>query len=543
MKKQITYLLKKQQKGQILVMLGLLFIGLVAIVGLAIDLGLMFVAYSRLNRAVDAAALAATGEYKRNIVVADMKAAAMQMLRLNEVNTANVTSIDIDTCKTKPGDLELCPQALTDPARKLVRVTVSQRVPLYFLSVVGIRDVGITAKAISEAASLDVVLVVDHSTSMTENAPYLTTGRDPKICNEADPFGTSTTTPAYDGTYTGGPDGLPGECHPFEEVKWAATSFSGYLNYEYDRLGIVVTDRLAHVGETIGTVTFSGFPLIGNVQDDPGTINNEIQDASNEVIDGIKAMEVYEGSGLCPYDSSTKGSFPNDPNLEPCRMYDNDGVTFRQLDCPNTAQPPYDVSRCTTTNIGGGVALAGATLAGDYGDLAPYLPPNPKVRKEAVWVVIVLSDGNANAGYSPDAICPTYTWLRGPKCRDKDPYTRHDSSDINLYDPDDYARDMADIVAGNSVFIFSIGLGKKLNIRDDGTDAGGNCIPFTVDPDSSPMNCSPGQELLGYLAVGAAKEVGMSTFAGTYYNVGDNADQLERVFLDIYNKLTTKLTK
>jgi len=35
----------------------------------------------------------------------------------------------------------------------------------------------------------------------------------------------------------------------------------------------------------------------------------------------------------------------------------------------------------------------------------------------------------------------------------------------------------------------------------------------------------------------------LPTFAGTFYNVGNDPSKLERVFLDIYNKLTTKLTK
>ena len=65
-------------------------------------------------------------------------------------------------------------------------------------------------------------------------------------------------------------------------------------------------------------------------------------------------------------------------------------------------------------------------------------------------VVILIGDGNANAGYAPDPICPSYTWLRRPQCRDKDPYTRHTSTDTSNYDPDDYARDMADIAPANA---------------------------------------------------------------------------------------------
>lgn len=167
MKKSLKTLLAQRQKGQILVIMGLIFVGLVAIVGLAIDLGLVFVAYSRLNRAVDAAALAATGEFKRNYQITEMRAAANQLLNLNGVNPANTTLIQIDTCKSQPTDPELC----TTPRRKLVRVTVRQNVPLYFLSVVGVKIFPIEVKALSEAASLDVMLVLDNSPTMAYDAP------------------------------------------------------------------------------------------------------------------------------------------------------------------------------------------------------------------------------------------------------------------------------------------------------------------------------------------------------------------------------------
>jgi Flp pilus assembly protein TadG len=534
MKNRTPNLYQKKQKGQILVLMGLLFIGLVAVVGLALDMGLMFVAYSRLNRAVDAAALAATGEFKRHYLIDDMRAAAMQLLQMNDVDTSNTTAIDIDTCATQPGDAELC----TTPQRKLVRVTVHQDVPLYFLSVVGIPSVPIEAKAVSEAASLDVVLVVDHSTSMTENNPKGTgiQVRAPKICNESDPLGTSSTTPSYDSLFTAGPDGLPGECHPFEEVKYSAISFVSRLDFQYDRMGVVVFDRSPHMGEIIGSYVYSGIPLTGNVTDNTSTAANETDAAQQAVTDAIKNMTVYEGSGKCPWDTSNKSTFPNDDAAEQCSIYLNDGITYWSQDCPNTNQPPYDPSRCTSSNIGGGLALAGNALAGNYGSMASYLPYIPLVRKESVWVVILIGDGNANAGYAPDPICPSYTWLRRPQCRDKDPYTRHTSTDTSNYDPDDYARDMADIVAGNSVYLFTIGLGSKLDTTDEGSLASWPC-------DSTSLACAPGQELMQYIAFGAANAVNQHTFVGSFYHVGTDVSQLENVFLDIYNKLTTKLTK
>jgi len=561
MKTKMKILFAKREKGQILVLMGLLFIGLIAVVGLAIDMGLVFVAYSRLNRAVDAAALAATGEFKRNYQIADMRAAARQMLALNNVDLTNSTNIEINTCKSVLADTGVTdPELCTTPQRKLVRVVVNQDVPLYFLSVLGIRTAPIQVKAVSEAASLDVMLVLDNSPTMAFNAPRGPTTplvRDPIICNTMDPYGTSTATPPYDGTYTGGPDGLPGECHPFEEVKWASISFANRLNFEYDRLGIVTFNRTPHIGETMYGVSYSGLPLYGNIPDNPSTPGNESELAAQTVIDAIKAMEVYEGSGKCPWTTANKADFPNDESMEPCSIYriHDDGTQYYwNVDCPATNQPPYNPSRCTLTNIGGALSLALGSLQGELGPYEPFVPFVPTVRKESVWVIIILSDGRANAAYNPDPICPSYTWGRTPQCRDKDPYLRRTDSNAD-YDADDFARDVADVVARNSVFTFAIGFGDNLMLRDDTLPSvvysASNCIPasttYNMDnpliiPAPVPP-CSTGQELMGYLAVGAAKKVDLPTFAGTFYNVGNDPDKLERVFLDIYNKLTTKLTK
>ncbi len=78
-------------------------------------------------------------------------------------------------------------------------------------------------------------------------------------------------------------------------------------------------------------------------------------------------------------------------------------------------------------------------------------------RDEAVWVVIFLADGVANAGNnaSPPSlpehwVCPEDTWRttdnpEGPFCNDGVASTRHANTSLD-YDADDYARDMADFV-------------------------------------------------------------------------------------------------
>jgi hypothetical protein len=145
-----------------------------------------------------------------------MAAAAIQVMNLNGVDPGDYT-VSVDTCETIPGDPQLC----TTPKRKLVRVHSDLAVPMTFLSLVGVTDVKVQANSIGEAASLDVVLLIDISESMVWDAApggYL---RDPHACNSEDPTGS---------------DGIKGECQPFEEVKKSASHFvNRILNKEPDQ--------------------------------------------------------------------------------------------------------------------------------------------------------------------------------------------------------------------------------------------------------------------------------------------------------------------
>ena len=132
---------RKHEKGQILVIMALVFIGLVSIIGLVVDVGYLYVSYSRLRRAVDAAGLSATMQFKKNVTVDTLQKAAREFLVLNGVPNSDSLAADVDTCDTLPGDPELCP---TDPNaihRKLVRVTAQEDVPMFFLAVLGLHSV------------------------------------------------------------------------------------------------------------------------------------------------------------------------------------------------------------------------------------------------------------------------------------------------------------------------------------------------------------------------------------------------------------------
>jgi Flp pilus assembly protein TadG len=523
----------KKEKGQIIVILALVFIGLVAIVGLSIDMGYMYVSYSRLRRAVDGAALAATSQFRENYTITGLEAVAKQFLQLNDIGAVgtdpNTLSVFVETCDNAPGDPEVC----TDPKRKLVRVTVTQRVPLFFLSVVGLHEIPLKVSSISEAATVDLVLLIDTSNSMAMGASGEEV--DPSLCNVG-----------------------MGSCHPMQEIKAAASSLVDTLYESYDRVSVVTFNRFPKVE----------MPMWGDLA---------------AVKAKIAGLDVYEGSGKCPWDPGIPPTKPSevDPALlkdGPCRL-DVYGV-FTQFTCQGLADSNpinWDGRDCPTTNIGGGLRVAGNVLGGQYpaGYTFPGGSPAPEVRPTALWVVVLLTDGSTNTGFTLDgknvstdgfnnqilidggevdpkdvAICPKYTWTyqHGTQyrlCADMDarptlediaanpsnPYIlgRHDEDPSGtpfndlIYDADDYAREMVDFVTdpvhGQGAMLFSIGLGPEVNAKKPYESANG--YP------------APGETLLKY---GAEKG------GGVYYYAPDST-QLNAIFLAIANKIATRLSR
>lgn len=453
--RQVRKRLLKKEKGQILILVALAIVGIVAAVGLSLDVGMIFIENARLRRAVDAAALAAALQYREGYTVDQLTRSAVEFLRLNGVTDPDAT---VDTCDT---DETLC----TLPARKLVRVRASAVVRLLFLPVINIDNAPISAEAVSETASVDVVLLIDTSESMAfDVSGGLLPLKDPSVCNDNDLSAPYVSADDLN-------DGFPGECRPFEDVKMAAASFVEQLYFPYDRVAIITFDK-----DAIVVLPFS---------------SNEV-----EIIGAIKNLKVYEG------DRSVidAGDDPICPQGNPCRRYDSPGV-YGAFDCPNW-HSSGDPSECTSTNVGGGLRLAGLEFA---------IPP---IRQEALWVVILLGDGAANGGQFEDGtrICPDTTWTNPPFCRDDNTASRHliGSSD---YDADDYARDMADFVGRDqNALVFAIGLGDQIGGEGDA-----------------------GYELLDYAA---SDGVGN----GLFY-VAPSGAELRDIFMKIANNIATRLSQ
>ncbi len=191
------------------------FVVLLGIVGLAIDLGRIYVAMGSLRRAVDAASLGAASQFREGRGINEMTSMATQIMNMNGINP---DTIIVEDCPHAviPNDPVLC----VTPRHKYVRVTASDIVPMTFLRVININQITLSSNAISEAASLDVVLVIDISESMAQTADG----------NQADPSQCNATQ----------------SCQPFEKVRSAANTFVDRIldptlpaDQESDRIAIV----------------------------------------------------------------------------------------------------------------------------------------------------------------------------------------------------------------------------------------------------------------------------------------------------------------
>lgn len=517
MRKRFEKFLKRSERGQAIILIAFAFVGLVAMVGLVTDTGIMLIEYGKLKRSVDAAAIAAAQEYRpragnANLDLDRLQNAALGILHLNQVT--NISNIEIHTCETTDSARPaLCnPDPVGHPManRKLVSVTASSNVNFGFLRVIGIRSINLTASSIGEAATIDLVLVVDTSGGMAyetgneiyndpnpANNTYLRSDvdDDPSVCN------------------------LNNTCEPMRAVKNIAWDFVSHLYFPYDRVSVI-----ALTSQNPGGLRnpMEVLPLSSN----RGDVQTEIN--------GLKVFEPRDCNGTDTEGSClayVNGTFDG----EICEIYEN-----------HSNEAIANPSSCPSSNIGGALRLAREALTGSGN------PAN--MRLNAFWVVVGLFGGPANAtdGNSsyPNGFCPQNTWLlsqgQSPWCRDPRPSTRHHDTDplfnytnpmnsatmqISLYDADDYARDMADdlstLVSGNGVTIYTIGLGAGVQ-----TPAKGGGVVIPGEP-------PPGEDLLQYIS----EEAGGTSIDHGQYFFASNSTALSGIFERISQNIATKISQ
>lgn len=448
MKKKLQKILRKSERGQAIILIAFAIIGMIGMVGLMVDGGVLLIEYGRLKRSIDAASVGAALQFRRGYTNANLSTAAEEFLQLNQ---SDVFDVLIETCDPVTPQ-NWCPP-LNQPQRKLVKVSASRHVTFGFLRVLGINSTDITASSIGEAASIDLVLVFDTSASMsyeTSGGAGVDPGDDPSVCN------------------------LNFTCEPLESVKNVALNFINTMFFPYDRVAIIASTS-----------------QIANGTRNPSTVlalnNNEAT-----VRSAIENMRVFQPP-VC------------DTAFGPCLNYPEG--SFVGFECPIYRKGPdliagtaddglLNPSSCTSSNLGGALVLAGAAYAA------------PPVRQDSFWVTIMLAGGPANAtdaasGY-PYGYCPTNTWhdvnadktLQNPFCYDASATTRHYSPSTN-YDADDYARDQADFLAdpetGQGVTIFTIGLGNLVQHAGSGDPAMGEKLLTYIATEAGGTSANHGE--------------------------------------------------
>lgn len=238
----------KQQRGQSLVIFAIAAVGLIAAIGLAVDAGSLYVRYGQLKRAVDAAAVTAANEFKTGQTIDKIEEAAEEILSMHEIDMSKV-DLKVYICDAyetddnhdlvapyegttdgtrdrylatvEPTFYARCPNTeggLQAP-KKLVWVEATQMAPIYFLSIIGFGDVPLTTHTITEAAPVDLVIVIDTSESMgKDTAGFVPANFDPTDCN------------------------LNNTCQPLFDAKTAATLLVDKMHAGYDRVAVVTFD-------------------------------------------------------------------------------------------------------------------------------------------------------------------------------------------------------------------------------------------------------------------------------------------------------------
>jgi hypothetical protein len=173
-------LLHRQQRGQSLVIVTFAFIGILAFVGLAIDLGWVYVERVRVAQAADAAALAGASELPLEGAAHARALVYLQENGYDYTDEGDVelfinnsehppaedkhTNIWIDTQHSR--DDSLPPEQQPNTADR-IRVRVRQDVFMTFMQFIGFKYVSVEATAEAENISnIDTVIVYDQSGSM-----------------------------------------------------------------------------------------------------------------------------------------------------------------------------------------------------------------------------------------------------------------------------------------------------------------------------------------------------------------------------------------
>jgi len=445
-----------RERGQAMVITAVAFLAMLAFAGLVTDAGSLYLNFTRLKRGLDAAAVAAANEIRDSSLPTAQRRAliresAREMLALNHIE--NIYSLETYLCEDAgipAAFASVCP-APGEIKRKLAWIQATQTSPVYFLQLFGVTDVPITTHSIGEAASLDVVVVIDTSESMaSETVGFDAADYDPAPCNAAN------------------------NCQPLRKAKDAANAMIDKFFDGYDRIAIVTYDIKA-------------------VIHDPDLSSSEVLEADHTAVKAaIAAIQLFDGPSNA--DILAFGN-PMLGEVNPMDV-DGDGTYFESKDmlgstcagCGMRVAGDILKAQGRVDSVWIIVFLSdGATNVSDLPDAGDLNNPVP------AGYLNGFCGGSVSARLWTNEPSTPYTW-----CNDSDPATRHCGpfhaasgecptgstwvgNSTPPYDTEDYARDMTDRVAlvypeypgdspepkgGDEIAIYAIGLGKAAKPPD-----------------------------------------------------------------------------
>jgi Flp pilus assembly protein TadG len=153
----------KRQSGQVLIMVALSAVVLIASVGLAVDSALGYFVKAKLNAAVDAASLAAA----RGVTAGSSEEAQRASARQSARDFFDINYPDhflLSTPTLDPVDVTF------DRGTVTIDVSATASLPVSLMGVLGFKTLNVAASAQTIRKDLDMVLVMDTSRSLENNA-------------------------------------------------------------------------------------------------------------------------------------------------------------------------------------------------------------------------------------------------------------------------------------------------------------------------------------------------------------------------------------
>jgi len=556
-----TNLLRGKSSGQALVLFAVSFFALLAFIGLVTDVSSIYISYTQLQRAIDAAAIAAANNIKNpQSTYAERKqkmtAAAYEMLAMHEITGVDDMVVYMCDDAGKPARFSaMCP-GVGQPPRKLAYIEATQMSPVYFLQIFGLQSFPLRVSAVGETAAVDLVLVMDTSESMG----IFSDGYNPRNFN---PAACNTNN----------------NCQPLRQAKDAAKALVGNLFNGYDQVAIVTFDYNANRHFALSTNMSAALAAVDTIQlhdDAPSALVpwsaaspwggyrsfNPIfpDDRDGNGVDadpGKPCIDQYINNADGTLGSNSPAMW-SDSDGNPCDRdgqldafdWNADGIWGQLADNIDPVSNTWEDTALLSTCSGCGIREATEVLMAGG-------------RQGSVWVIVFLSDGIANLSdlYSTNPVIPeTFTYgfcghdpatafwpscidwntgfSTGRHCIDADaddcpPDTTY-TTQTGPYSVEDYAFDMVDRAAllrpeneneppGEDIIIFSVGLGAAsngetllrymANVGDEGSRANDAC-----DGIDAMHNC------------------------GNYY-YAPSAAYLQRIFENIAGRIFTKISR